>query len=237
LYELTQDPTIGAFAEYNDVLADVAAGKQPGGAETPIYISEYNTNWAFFNDCCRNNATYAPVWNALYVTDLLDSVYKGSAKMPNKLIYFAGSAYPWFCMIGVLDTNLDCLYSAGATPVPYPQYYTYQLFASSTYLGLQGGGYMAKSLSTPTGGGGLATTAFYTSTQDAVVIVNPTSTAYPHISVTLANPGFASTQGTLYSVVNGAEIQSSGISFSVQGTSFTTTIDVPAYSVQGVSLK
>lgn len=237
LYELTQDPTIGAFAEYNDVLADVAAGKQPGGAETPVYITEYNTNWAFFNDCCRNSATYAPVWNALYVTDLLDSVYKGSAKMPNKLIYFAGSAYPWFCMIGVLDTNLDCLYSAGATPAPYPQYYTYQLFASSTYLGLQGGGYMAKSLSTPTGGGGLATTAFYTSTQDAVVIVNPTSTAYPHISVTLANPGFASTQGTLYSVVNGAEIQSSGISFSVQGTSFTTTIDVPAYSVQGVSLK
>ena len=237
LYEETQDPSIGAAAEYKEVLTEVESGKQPGGVQTPIYITEFNTNWAFFNDCCRNSPTYAPVWNALYVTDLLDSVYNGSAKTPNKLIYFAGSAYPWFCMIGVRDTNLDCLYSAGAMPVPYPQYYTYQLLASSSYLGLSGGGYVAKSLSTPTGGGGLATTAFYTSTQDAVVITNPTSTAYPHISVTFANPGFASSQGTLYSVVNGAAIQSSGISFSAQGTSLTTTIDVPAYSVQAISLK
>lgn len=237
LYESTQDPSIGAFAEYKEVLTEVAAGKQPGGVQTPVYVTEFNTNWAFFNDCCRNSPTYAPVWNALYVTDLLDSVYNGSAKTPNKLIYFAGSAYPWFCMIGVRDTNLDCLYSAGATPVPYPQYYTYQLLASSNYLGLSGGGYMAKSLTTPTGGGGLATTAFYTATQDAVVITNPTSTAYPQISVTFANPGFGSSQGTLYRVLGGAEIQSSGISFSTQGTSFTATIDVPAFSVQAISLK
>ncbi len=237
LYEETQDPSNGAFINYSKVLAQVAAGKQPGGAKTPIYVTEYNTNWAFFQDCCRNSPTYAPLWNALYVTDLLDSVYNGTSKVPDKLIYFAGSAYPWFCMIGVKDSNMDCLYSVGATPVPYPQYFTYQLLASSDYLGLSAGGYMAKSLTPPTGGGGLATTAFYTPTQDGIIITNPTSTAYSQISVTFANPGFSSNQGTLYSIANGAQIKSTAISFATQGTSLSTTIDVPPYSVQAISLK
>jgi hypothetical protein len=237
LYEATQDPSTGALANYKKVLAQVALGKQPSGANTPVYVSEFNTNWAFFKDCCRNDSTYAPLWNSLYVIDMLDSVYNGASRVPDKLTYFAGSAYPWFCMIGVRDANMDCLYSAGATPVPYPQYYAYQLFASPSYLGLSAGGYMAKSISTPTGGGGLATTAFYTAAQDAIVITNPTATAYSQVTVTFANPGFASTQGTLYTVVNGAQIDSSTISFSSSGANRTTTIDVPAYSVQGISLK
>jgi uncharacterized protein (UPF0333 family) len=150
--------------------------------------------------------------------------------------YFAGSAYPWFCMIGVQDSNSDCLYSVGATPVPYPQYYVYDLIGSPHYLGLSAGGFMAKSISAPTGGGGLATTAFYTANKDAMVITNPTSTAYLQIIVTFANPGLTGTQGTLYQIVNGAQINSSPISFAVQGTSLTTTINVPAYSVQAISL-
>lgn len=237
VYEMTQDPSTGAFANYNKVLAQVALGKQPGGAATPIYVSEFNSNWAFFQDCCRSDSTYAPVWNSIYMTDMLDSVYNGSSRVPSKLIYFAGNAYPYFCLIGVRDTNMDCLYSSGATPVAYPQYYAYQLFSSANYLGLENGGYMAKSISTPTGGGGLATTAFYTSTQDSFVIVNPTSTSYPQITVTFANPGFSDTQGTLYQIQNGSEISSTPISFSSQGTSRTTTIDVPAYSVQAITFK
>ena len=121
LYEMTQDPSTGAFANYNKTLAQVALGKQPGGASTPVYLTEFNTNWAFFKDCCRNDSTYAPLWNALYVTDMLDSVYNGSARVPSRLYYFAGSAYPYFCLIGVQDTNMDCLYSAGAIlrfPIP-----------------------------------------------------------------------------------------------------------------------
>jgi hypothetical protein len=236
LYESTQDPSNGAFGNYNRVLGQVALGNQPGGAQTPIYVTEFNTNWAFYQDCCRNDPTYAPLWNTLYATDMLNSIYNGSTRMPAKLIYFAGSAYPWFCMIGVPNANSDCLYSVGATPAPYPQYYAFQLLASPAYLGLQGGGYMAKSLSTPTGGGGLATTAFYTPTQDAIVITNPTSTAYAQITVTFANPGFSNSQGTLYTIVNGAQINSTPISFATQGTSLTTTISVPPYSVQAVSL-
>jgi hypothetical protein len=237
LYEETQDPSNGALAVYNKVQQQVAAGNQPGGANTPIYVTEFNTNWAYFQDCCRNNPTFAPVWNALYVTDLLDSVYNGAAKVPNRLIYFAGSAYPWFCMVGVRDNNMDCLYSSGAKPVPYPQYFAFQLLSASDYLGLSAGGYMAKSLSTPTGGGGLATTAFYTAQQDAIVVTNPTSTAYSQISVTFANPGFSTSQGTFYRISGGTEITSSAISFTKQGTSLTATIDVPAYSVQAISLK
>jgi hypothetical protein len=95
---------------------------------------------------------------------------------------------------------------------------------------------MAKSISTPTGGGGLATTAFYTANQDAIVITNPTSTAYSQITVTFANPGLTGTQGTLYQISNGAQIVTSPISFTVQGTSLSTTISVPAYSVQAISL-
>ncbi|XBH20129.1 choice-of-anchor D domain-containing protein [Telmatobacter sp. DSM 110680] len=237
LYEMTQDPSVGAVANYNKTLAQVALGKQPGGASTPIYVTEFNSNWAFFKDCCRSDNTYAPVWNSLYVTDMLDSVYNGSAHVPNKLYYFAGSAYPYFCLIGVQDPNMDCLYSAGATPVPYPQYYAYQLFGGSSYLGLSAGGYMAKSISSPTGGGGLATTAFYTSTEDSIVITNPTATSYPQITVTFANPGFSDAQGTLYQIQNGSQINSTPISFSSQGTSRTATIEVPPYSVQAVSFK
>jgi len=237
LYEMTQDPSTGAFANYNKTLAQVALGNQPGGANTPVYVTEFNSNWAFFQDCCRNDSTYAPLWNSLYLTDMLDSVYNGSAHVPNRLYYFAGNAYPYFCLIGVLDTNMDCLYSAGATPVAYPQYYAYQLFGASNYLGLAAGGYMAKSISTPTGGGGLATTAFYTAMQDSVVITNPTSTSYPQISVTFANPGFSDTQGTLYQIENGSEITSTPISFSSQGTSRATSIDVPPYSVQAIIFK
>jgi virulence-associated protein VapD len=96
---------------------------------------------------------------------------------------------------------------------------------------------MAKSLSTPTGGGGLAATAFYTAKQDAIVVTNPTPTAYSQISVTFANPGFSTSQGTLYRISGGTQITSSAISFSNQGTSLTATIEVPAYSVQAISLK
>jgi hypothetical protein len=233
LYDAEQEVTTGAFGAYKRIQALAAAGKQ---VLTPIYITEYNTNWAFLQDCCKNHPIYAPVFNALYITDMLNSIYNGMQQVPNKIFYFAGSAYPYFCMIGVKDSNNDCLYSYGATPAPYPQYYAFDLLASPNNLGLSAGGHMAKSISTPTGGGGLATTAFYTASQDAVVIINPTSTAYSQIPVTFANPGLSGTQGMLYKIVGGT-FASTTISFAVQGTSLTAPIDIPAYSVQAISLK
>ncbi len=237
LYDATQDVSTGAMGDYRRVQAVVAAGSQPGKASTPIYVSEFNTNWSFYQDCCKNNATYAPLFNALYLVDMLDAVYNGIPQDPAKLFYFAGSAYPYFCLVGVKDSNNDCLYSAGATPVPYPQYYAFDLLASPSYLGLSSGGHMVSTISTPTGGGGLATAAFFTAGQDAIVIINPTSTSFPQVPVTFANPGFTSTQGTLYSIANGDQITSSNISFAVSGSNRSTTIDVPPYSVQAISLK
>ncbi len=236
MYEAEQDVSNGAQANYVKAVKAVATGQQPNAASTPIYVTEYNSNWAFYQDCCRNSPTYAPVFNALYATDMLNSVYNGVTGVPSKIFYFAGSAYPYFCLIGVADSNNDCLYSAGATPAPYPQYYPYQLIASTEYLGLSQGGFMAKSISAPTGGGGLATTAFYTANSDAFVLTNPTSTAYNQIAVTLANPGLTGTQGTLYQIVSGTQISTTPISFTQAGTSLTTTISVPAYSVQAISL-
>jgi len=237
LYDATQNVSTGAMGDYKRVQAVVAAGAQPGKASTPIYVTEYNTNWAFLQDCCKNSPTYAPLFNELYLTDMLDSIYNGVPQMPAKVFYFAGSAYPYFCLVGVKDANNDCLYSAGAVPVPYPQYFAFDLLAGPSYLGLAAGGHMAKSISPLTGGGGLATTAFYTASQDAIVITNPTSTSYAQIPVTFVNPGVSSTQGLLYKIVNGAQISSTNISFAVQGSNRTTTIDVPPYSVQAISLK
>ena len=219
LYEMTQDPSVRAPLRITTRLWPKShLASNQGGAKTPVYVTEYNSNWAFFKDCCRNDSTYAPVWNALYVTDMLDSVYNGSAHVPDKLYYFAGNAYPYFCLIGVHDTNMDCSVFGGCNAGPLSAVLRLSALRGDRLSRIGRGGYMAKSISTPTGGGGLATTAFFTSTQDSVVIINPTSTSYPQISVTFANPGFSDTQGTLYQIQNGSEITSTPIAFYFAGS-------------------
>ncbi|MGI8772229.1 MAG: choice-of-anchor D domain-containing protein [Acidobacteriaceae bacterium] len=238
LYQEEQSTNTGASSIYNQVYALAQAGKQPLGAQTPIEITEYSTNFSFFKDCCRNDPTYAPLWNALYISDMLNNAYEStSPSIPGRLVYFAGSAYPYFCLIGVQDANSDCLYSAGATPVPYPQYYTYQLLASPTYLGLVSGGYLAASISPPISDGGIAVTAFYDATQDAILITNPTASSYPAMPVVAQNLGLTSPQATLFQIVNGQSINSSSVALTAQGATYTATIAVPPYSVQAISLK
>jgi hypothetical protein len=236
LYQKTQDPNFGPSFVYSKVYAEVAAGKQPLGANTPIYVTEFNTNWSFYQDCCRNDPTYAPLWNALYISDFLNATYSGLPSI-SKLVYFAGAAYPYFCLIGTPDQNMDCSYSAQSTPQPYPQYYTYQLLSSSSYLDLVDGGYMAASISPPTGGGGLVVTAFYNASQNAILIVNPTATPYSQLQVNLQNTGFSTAQATLYQIVNGASINSSALTLTPQGSNYSTNVDIPPYSVQAISLK
>ncbi|MGB0124066.1 MAG: choice-of-anchor D domain-containing protein, partial [Silvibacterium sp.] len=234
LYELTQS---FAGADYSKAAGLVAAGQQPGGATTPIYIDEYNTNFAFAQDCCKNDPTYGPIWNALYVSDLLDQVYTGTPAVPGQLAYFAANAYPYFCLIGTWDANMDCQYTTGSTPVPYPQYYAYQLMALPEYLGMNSGGYMAASVSPAFAAGGIETTAFYTPNQDSILIVNPTSTAYSNITVTIENSGFSSPSANLYEVVNGQSISSSSITLTPSGSAYTVNISVPAYTALGISVQ
>jgi hypothetical protein len=233
MYDLTQST---AGANYAEVAKLVAAGKQPGGANTPIYPDEYNTSWEFAQNCCQNDPTYSPVWNALYVSDLLDQVYSGAAAAPQQLGYFAANAYPYFCMIGTWDTNMDCQYTTNSSPVPYPQYYAYELMGSPNYLGMNSGGYMAASVSPGFAAGGIETMAFYTSKQDSILIVNPTSTAYSSITLTIANSGFSSPSANLYEVANGNSISSSSLTLSPSGSNYTVTISVPAYTVAGISI-
>jgi hypothetical protein len=135
---------------------------------------------------------------------------------------------------------MDCDYSRGSSPQPYPQYYTFQLLASSNYLGLSAGGYMAPTVTPPNGGGGIVVTAFYVlgnAAQDAIMITNPTAINYTNIPLTLSALGFTSPQATLYQIENGAYINASSLPLTTAGSNYSATISIPPYSVMGISIK
>lgn len=237
VYQRTQDSGAGPGHSYAYASRLVAAGKQPQGKNLPIYNTEYNLNWQFSKNCCANDPTYSPVWNSLYAADMLNAVYNGASMPPGHMIYFAATALPYFCLVGTIDTNMDCAYPDGSVPQPYPQYYAYQLFGATNYLDLESGGYMAKSISPGTDGNGLVVTAFYTKNLDAIVIINPNQNTLTNVPVNLNNTGLTSAQGTLYLIVNGQSIQSSPITLQPQtGTSYTTTVTIGPYSVQAIAI-
>src|SRR5215469_2908518 len=235
MYSLTQDPATGAASTFAAAAQAVAGGKQPQASKTPVFIDEFNTNWAFLKDCCRNDPTYAPVWNGLYVSDVLNTVYSGTGHVPGQLTYYAAVSLPYFCVVGDWNANMDCSHASGS-PVPYPQYYAYELMASGSYLGMNDGGYIATSIGSPPAGKGCAATAFYTSKQDSILIVNPTSSSYSDV-LRIQNPGLASLSATLYQVVHGNSISKAALKLTESGTTYTAPITVPAYSVLGISIK
>lgn len=96
---------------------------------------------------------------------------------------------------------------------------------------------MAASVNPSFAAGGIETTAFYTPTQDSILIVNPTSTSYSNIPITINNSGFNSPSATVYQVMNGQSISGSSITLTRSGTgSYTTSISVPPYSVVGIAI-
>ena len=237
VYQKTQNTGAGPLDVYLNAAKLVGLGKQPQGKNLPIYNSEYNLNWNFSKNCCANDYTYSPVWNGMYIADVLNSVYVGAPNTPSQMVYFAAVAQPYFCLVAQIDANMDCSYPVGSVPQPYPQYFLYQLLGATNYLGLQEGGYMAKSISPTTLGNGLVVTAFYTTNLDAVVLINPTQETFTNIPVSAANTGLTSPEGTLYQIVNGQSIQASPISLqSLGGTSYSTTITIEPYSVQAISI-
>src|SRR5579884_179817 len=237
VYQKTQEPGGGVASSYAKTASLVAAGKQPLGAYTPIYVDEYNTNWAFVQECCRNDPTYSPLWNAMYVSDLLNTVYSGTQAVPGVMAYYAAINYPYFCLIGTWDTHMDCQYTTNSTPQPYPQYYAYQLMASPGYLDINSGGYMAASISPPSGGGGIVTTAFYTPNQDSLLIVNPTATDYSSITINLQNTGYGSPHAVLYQIVGGQQITSQTLALTQSNGTYTANIHVPPYTVLGIAVQ
>lgn len=232
LYAITQSSTQGLAHYYNLIEPMVRKGQQPNAATTPIYISEYNNNWAYAVDCCRNDPTYAPLWNSLAVADLLNVVYSGASAVPSQISYF-NSAGKYFCILGQWNSAMDCNSSALD---PYPQFYAYKLFASPQYLDLQSGGHMAASVSPASTSSGLTATAFYTSGADDVVVINPTSSDYNAVTVLFNNPGLTLNSGTVY-LLNRANGQISSQSVALQPTAggYSAQVTVPAYSTVAVS--
>ncbi len=233
LYAFTQSSTRGVAYYYQMIESLVRAGQQPNPESTPIYITEFNTNWAFAVDCCRNHPTYGPLWNSLAITDFLNVVYTGATAVPSRVVYF-NSAGNYFCLLGEWDADMDCNQSQMD---PYPQYYAYQLFASPSYLNLQDGGHMAVSVSPASTALGLSATAFYTDGADNVVVVNPTSTSYDAVEVNLANPGLTLVAGTQYLLnADNAQISVQSATLTPISGGYSTALAVPAYSTVALSV-
>ena len=237
VYQRTQNTGAGPLSVYQRAANLVAAGKQPQGKDLPIYNSEYNLNWDYAKTCCQNDPTYSPVWNSMYIADVLNAIYVGAPNVISHMVYFAANAHPYFCLIGEINADMDCLYPLGSVPQAYPSYFPHQLFGATNYLGLQNGGYMAQSISPRTMGNGLVVTGFYTANLDAIVLVNPGSEPLNNVPVSATNTGISSANATLYQIVNGQSIQSSTLSLQPQGgTSYSTTVSLGPYSVQAISI-
>ncbi len=234
LYTITQSPTGGLAAYYKKLELLVRSGHQPQAASTPIYITEYNDNWAYAVDCCRNNPTYGPLWNAVAVADFLNVVYSGANAVPSQLSYFNSSG-SYFCILGQWNATMNC--DTSATD-PYPQYYAYKLFASSEYLDLQAGGHMAASVSPASTTSGLDATAFYTPTADDLVVINPTSTSYSSVTVNLTNTGLNSPSAIEYLLNrSNGEISSESVHLASTSSGYSAKLNVPAYSTIALSVK
>ncbi len=241
LWNLEQSTTGGFAASYKYIAGLVRNGKQPNAWATPIYVTEYNDNAAFTTaDCCRNSPTYSPVFNAMYVADMLDTVYAGY-NAPAQQFYFAGSVSSGsFCLVGAIDAKMDCATPSGVAVLPYPQYYTYELLAHPFYLNLNAGGRMPASVSPLPSTTGLVVTGFWTSTSDAIVIVNPTNAAI-NATVTAKNTGTTKTGVTKY-MINAAsyassnKIPASTVTFTVISGGMQYTTSIPAYSVVAFKL-
>ena len=233
LYSTTQSGTSGVVHYYKLVESFVRAGKQPNAASTPIYVSEFNSNWVYAVDHLRNDPSYGPLWNSLAVSDFLNAAYNGATALPTRLAYFM-SYGQYFCIMGQWNANMDC---NPAAMEPYPQFYAFKLFASQNYLDLQGGGKMAAWASPGSTKSGLSSTAFYTNTADNIVIINPTSTAYSAVPVSLINPGITSASATQY-LLNSSnpQITTQSLPLTLSGTTYNATVAVPAYSTVAVSV-
>lgn len=232
--------TEGHIYLYQDISSYVRSGKQLNPDHTPIYIDEYNANSCNPGQC-RNDPAYSPLWNTLFLTDMLNTVIIPTS--PNGLAHnsIAGVSYfTWsepqgqFCMFGVIDSAMDC--SKNGTLVPYPQYYAYELFGGVNYLNSTDNGYVANAASSNISG--VFTTGFYTNHLDNIVIVNTTTTDFSAMTVFAANPGNVTGTTANSFLLNQAnpQISKQPITISSGTNGYTTVIHVPAYSTVAIAV-
>jgi hypothetical protein len=244
----TQDAQFGIQAQYVSIAKLVASGQQPNAASTPIYLNEFNITASFEPDCCRNSQQFGPLWNVLVINDALSGVYAGANQAPAKMLYFAGQAWfptttsgaAWFCLLGVLNTRMDCAYDSAhpTTAKPYPQFYAYNLMGSSKFLGLTQGGTLANSLALSSAAGSVVASAFYTSGKMSVVLANPTGSDVSSLVVKLQNPGSLTPSGATMYTLNQAnpQIATQAITLTSLTDGYKVTVNVPHYSVVAISV-
>jgi Glycosyl hydrolases family 39 len=237
----TQDSINGVAGVFEHVASIVRSGKQPNAQSTPIIIDEYNTN-THLPDCCRNDRTFGPLWNALFVADLLNTVnatgspYGPAQATVGGLAYFAVSEPPpgnEFCLFGVWNNAMDC--ATNGIVQPYPQYYAYRLLSDPHFLDITNHGYITAQPLVKAAG--LVVSAFYTNTRDDMLIVNVGGTAYSALTVGFKNPGLTQPGAFVYTL-NSAnpQIGTKALSLSAVIGGYVATINVPAYSTVAVSL-
>jgi hypothetical protein len=240
-YNLTVDPNRGYQYLYRQLEALVRKGKQPNAAHTPIYLTEYNLNWVFKPNCCQNEPSYGPLWNAVLISEMLNAVNDGASTVVDGLVYFmAASANNYFCLVGAPSSDYtNCQWPAGSdgptgdkTYAVYPSLLTFQMFAQNDALGIEDGGYVVHR---PTAPESLRTVALYTQSGDSVVLINPTSTDYPELKVQLKNVGLQHLQGESFVIVNNQLIRSTPM-LRPRKDGIETTVALPPYSTVAVKL-
>src|SRR5215469_1770490 len=220
---------------YRDTERYVRAGKQPNAATTPIYITEYNSNWAYKPTCCQSSNAYGALWNAIAVTDWMNVVNDGAQRLPDRLVFFmASDSKNYFCLLGILNDQMNCqLPASGQTFQTYPQYAAYQLFTDPVYLGLETG---ATVLPTPALPAGLIGATFYTANADDMVLINPGDKAISTV-IRMDNLGIRSLRGQEFSLTQGMlRTRTMQFEASTPNTATAVTI-VPAYGIVALSLR
>jgi hypothetical protein len=233
LYNITQSPTQGIGYYARKVDGYVRKGSQPNAATTPIYLTEYNSNWAFKPTCCQNDPVYGPLWNAVAMDQLWNMVNDGAAKLLSRLVYYAAAnSADHFCLMG--KTGTDCGFPGSDVPGDrFPTFAFYELLTSPNYLNLNNG---MTVLPRPTAPEGMLATEFYTATGDGVLLVNPTDKNYAAVTVKMANSGLQNMSAVQYSLERGMLLREPQRIALDSSNTVTLTAHVPAYSTVALSL-
>ncbi|MEM3638331.1 MAG: hypothetical protein QXX17_07765 [Conexivisphaerales archaeon] len=236
-----QSPITGYAAVYINISNIVHHGLQPDPANTPVFITEYNSN-AVLPGCCGNSPVYAPLYNALVVSDLFQTVRMNGSdgSLPAGIIYFTlSSPTTGACMFGTWDAQMDC--STSGPIQPYPSFYLYQLIASSNYLGVAQGSYLP-AYSTKLSNLTLTFLPLLSDKSFSLVIVNPYQNSVKNVSILFKNLALQTcpARAWVYTIVNSSSnesIESSQLqtASNSQGCSVVMS-QVPGYSVLAISL-
>ena len=227
----------GYAASYKMVDALVRAGAQPNAAATPILITEFNTFTNGQGDCCANSTTYAPIWNALVVSELLNAVSQGAKRAVSGLYYYAAAA-PWSgqCLVGQVDSMMDCAWTSDLTLQGYPQYHAFELIFAPDYLDLRDGGFIARSSQNKASK--IRAAAFYTSSSDSVILVNTSGTEVRQ-AIHLDNIGLGPNVSMSMFLLNsdGTAILRRVLSLPHANNEYALEMDIPPFTLVGLSVR